>query len=98
MKYTLKEKQKRKSLFLNESTHAVLKSMRQNLFIKKPTKLNTTIKLSTLIKLSIKIRLVNRCVLTDRKNRFHLFYKFSRLVFLKLARNKDLLGLNRHSW
>jgi ribosomal protein S14 len=98
MKYTIKEKKKRNSLYLNETFHFILKSITQNLFLNKLTKLNTRIKLSELVKLSLKVRLVNRCILTDRRNRFNLLYKFSRLVFLKLARNNDFVGLKRHSW
>lgn len=98
MKYCVKEKQKRNSLYLNETRNIILKSIAQNIYLKKPTRINSIIKLSSIVKLSIKVRLVNRCILTDRRNRFHVLYRFSRLVFLKLARNKDLVGLNRHSW
>jgi len=98
MKFRLQEKRKRAYLYLLESKHTILKSITKNPFFKKSTKLNTRIKLSILLKLSIRICLVNRCILTDRKNRFNFHYRFSRLLFLKLARNKEILGLKRHSW
>ena len=96
MKYTLKEKQKRNSVYSHDIISTVLKSIVQNSLLQKPTKLNSTLKKSTIIRLAIKVRLVNRYILTERRNRFNLLYKFSRLIFLKLARNKDLVGLKSH--
>lgn len=98
MKYILKEKKNRDNVYKHENTQIILKSIVQNIFFKKPTKLNTTLKLSTLIKSSIKIRLVNRCILTGRKNRFNRLYKFSRLIFFKLARNNSFVGLKKSVW
>ena len=98
MKYLLNEKRNRFGFYWQESVRIVLKSISQNIYLEKPTKLTTLLKLSTLINNFIKIRLVNRCIITDRRNRYNLFYKFSRLIFLKLGRNNDLVGLKRHNW
>ena len=97
-KYNLKEKRNRNARYFIEDNQLILKSIRQNNFIEKPTKLNATLKLSNVLKNLNKTRLVNRCILTGRKNHVNKLYKFSRLVFLRLARNSDIVGLKKSVW
>jgi len=40
----------------------------------------------------------NRCVNTINKKKFNKLTHFSRIVFLKLSRNKSIHGLNKISW
>jgi ribosomal protein S14 len=97
-KYNLKEKRNRTARFFIEDNQIILKSIRQNTFIEKPTKLNTTLKISNMTKYFNKIRFVNRCILTGRKNHVHKLFRFSRLVFLRLARNSDIVSLKKGVW
>ena len=98
MKYNLKEKKNRKSHYFSEASQIILKSIIRNRHLETTTKLNVTLRFSTITKLSSKVHLVNRCVITGRKNRCNKLYKFSRLIFLKLARNNDILELKKETW
>jgi ribosomal protein S14 len=40
----------------------------------------------------------NRCVNTINKKKFNNLTHYSRIVFLKLVRNKNIYGLNKTSW
>lgn len=97
-KYNLKEKLNRTSRYFIEDNQIILKSIRQNSFVEKPTKLNTTLKISNVTKYLRKTRFVNRCILTGRKNHVNKSYRFSRHVFLRLARNTDIVGLKKTIW
>ena len=98
MKYNIKEKKNRKSHYLYEDSQIILKTIIQNQYIETTAKLNATLKFSAITKLSAKVHLVNRCIITGRRNRVNKLYKFSRLVFLKLARNTDISGLKKETW
>lgn len=98
MKSNLHEKKSRKSHSFYEDRQIIFKSIIKNYHIETPTKLNATLKSSTIPKWSVKVHLVNKCIITGRKKRFNRLYKFSRLIFLKLARNNDILGLKKDTW
>ena len=98
MKYSLKDKTNRIIVYSHEDNRIISKSLLYNDYIVNTTKWNITLELSSSIKTSCGIRVVNRCILTDRKNHFNKFYRFSRLVFLKLARNHDLVGIQKSAW
>ena len=40
----------------------------------------------------------NRCVNTINKKKFNKITRYSRIVFLKLVRSKDIYGLSKASW
>jgi ribosomal protein S14 len=53
--------------------------------------------LSNLPQNSRKVRLNKRCTLSGRKSSFNSLYRFSRLVFLRLARQGEIVGLKKSS-
>ena len=81
-----------------ESLQIVLKSLIRNTNLLKSTRWNAVLKLSSLSKKSFKTGLVNCCVATGRYSKIHYLYKFSRLVFLKLARFGFLPGIRKSTW
>ena len=99
MKKILGKEQKNRVLIKQlELKHFILKQIANNSNYQRVTKWNAFNKLINLPKSSSKTYVTNRCVKTINKKTFHKFSKFSRMVFLKLARNGYISGLRKSSW
>jgi small subunit ribosomal protein S14 len=90
-----KDKNKRNLSLKFENKCIILKSIAKNNNITKTTRWNSELKLTDLNANSYKSRLVNRCVLTGRKSKSNGAFRFSRLSFLKFARNGLIAGLKK---
>ena len=97
-KILIKDKKNRKAVKNSEITHFILKLISSNSNFQKVTKWNAFNKLTCSSKSTSKTYLTNRCVKTINKKTFHKFSCFSRMVFLKLARNGMISGLRKSSW
>ena len=97
-KILVKDKKNRKTIKHLEINHFILKRISHNHNFHKITKWNALNKLSSFSKSNSKTGLTNRCVITVNKKIFHKFSSFSRMLFLKLARNGMISGLRKSSW
>ena len=97
-KLLAKDKKKRIIIKKLELQHFILKQISINNNFHKTTNWNALNKLSCLPKSSSKTYLSNRCITTINKKKFHKFSNFSRMVFLKFARNGFISGLRKSSW
>lgn len=93
-----KDKCKRQMVSDFEIKRVVLKSIIRNQNLLDRTRWSANIELSGLPVNSSKCRVVNRCLLTGRKSKVNKLYNFSRLSFLRLARNGLIVGLKKASW
>jgi ribosomal protein S14 len=90
-----KDKSKRNLRLKFENKCIILKSIVRNNNVTKTIRWNSELKLGDLKPNSHKNRQVNRCVLTGRKSKFNSAFRFSRLSFLKFARNGLICGLRK---
>jgi ribosomal protein S14 len=98
-KYLISDKKKRKFTFKYENKRIILKSIVKNSNLYKTTRWNASLLLTDFCYTqTTKTRVVNRCIFTGRKGKFRQSYKFSRLVFLNLARNGLINGIRKSSW
>jgi len=93
-----KDKYKRKLVLDFETKRVILKSIIRNENLLNKVRWAAKLELSDLFVNSAKCRTVNRCILTGRKSKIMKSYNFSRLSFLKLARNGLINGLKKSSW
>ena len=93
-----KDKQNRFNIKKYERKRFILKSIIKNSFIANLTRWNAVLKLTNIPSNSSETYIINRCILTGRKKRFHKFFKFSRLEFLKLVRFGYINGMRKSSW
>lgn len=93
-----RDKCKRQMVSDFEIKRVVLKSIIRNQNLLDRTRWSANIELSGLPVNSSKCRVVNRCLLTGRKSKVNKLYNFSRLSFLRLARNGLIVGLKKSSW
>jgi len=99
MKYLLEKDKRKRFLILNQELLIyVLKSFRNNMFLKNSIRLNSTLILFNLHNNSFKSRCVNRCILTYRKSKIHKKYFFSRISFLDIVRRGYLSGVKKANW
>ena len=98
MKY-LSIKDKRNRLFVKklEQTKNILNSIISNKNLPLSVRWNAFLKLSKLPVKSSKIRLVNRCIITSRKNSINHF-GISRIMFKNLAQKGSLPGFIKFNW
>jgi small subunit ribosomal protein S14 len=90
---------KRKLSAKFENKRTILKSIIKNNNILKTTRWNASLKLTDFsYDNTSKTRIVNRCIITGRKGKFRSYYKFSRLIFLDLARNGIINGVRKSTW
>ena len=97
-KLNQKDKHIRNIVNTYEIKHLILQNIRKNGNLSKLASYKSLIILSKIPKKSFKTQIINRCVLTSRRKRIHSLYNFSRLSFLKLARNGFISGLKKSSW
>jgi small subunit ribosomal protein S14 len=98
-KHLISDKKKRKLTLKYENKRIILKSILKNSNLFKTTRWNASLLLTDLCYNNItKTRLVNRCILTGRKGKFRQSYRFSRLIFLNLARNGLINGIRKSTW
>ena len=93
-----KDKKKRKIVSIFEDKLFVFKNLSQNLRIKPSLRYNISLNLFNFSKNNFETRLVNRCIVTNRKSKIHNYFRFSRLFFLRLARQGNISGLKKSSW
>ena len=93
-----KDNKKRILNYKLENKKFILKSIFKNTNVSKIVLHNSGLKFTEFSNFSYETALVNRCVLTGRNKRFKNFLKFSRLAFLKYARNGFIYGLKKSAW
>lgn len=90
-----KDKNKRNLNSKIENKRVILKSIIYNNKISKIIRWNCELELTNISSINFKTGIVNRCVFTGRKGKFNKQFRFSRLSFLKLARNGFIGGLKK---
>jgi len=99
MKYIIeKDKKTRKKIQAFEKKNLILKSIQYNVNFFNITRWKANTLASFLPSRSSKTFISNRCVNTINKKKFNKLTNFSRMVFLKLARSRDISNLYRSSW
>lgn len=93
-----KDKKIRKKIKDFEKKKFILKSIVNNLNLTNLIRFNALNNINKIEKKTSKVFISNRCINTINKKKFNKLTKFSRIVFLKLARNKSIYGLNKTSW
>ena len=93
-----KDKKIRKQIQKVEKKKFVLKMLLNNLNFTNLIRFNALDKLNKLDKKTSKVFISNRCITTINKRKFNKLTKFSRMVFLKLAKHKKIYGLTKASW
>jgi ribosomal protein S14 len=91
-----KDKKKRNLSFVSENKKFVLKSIYKNLSLPKIIRWNSSLKFTK--NLNYSHSCVNRCVVTGRKKQINKKFRFSRLSFLKFARNGFISGIRKSAW
>lgn len=97
-KILAKDKKIRKVIKNLEKKKFIFKSIQNNSNFCNLIRLNTFYKLSQLPSYSSKVFVSNRCVETINKKKFNNLSNFSRIVFLKLAKNGSIYGLKKFYW
>jgi len=90
-----KDKNKRSLNLKFENQRIILKSIMRNSNFSKTVRWNSELELAKFNSNSYKTRLVNRCILTGRSGKTHSAFRYSRLSFLRLARNGFISGLRK---
>lgn len=99
MKSLYNKDKKRRQLYLKyEEKKYLLNYIKNNLYKKKTIRNKAYLKLLALSPNSSHTRARNRCVITNRPRAVYKKFKFSRLVFRKLALSGDLVGIRKASW
>ena len=89
---------KRNYFYKSELNTFILKNLSTNKNLKNSIRFNITLKLFNLSLNNFKTRSVNRCIFTNRKSKISKNFRFSRLVFLRIARQGQIHGLKKASW
>ena len=82
----------------NEKNRIILKSITQNLLIKKQNRWKIQQQFFKVTSESSLTRIKNRCILTGRSRSIYRFFKLSRLQLRKWASYGFLPGVAKHSW
>jgi len=93
-----KDKKKRNLVYKAEFKTFIYKSLIKNTSLKPSFRYNASLSLFNCSSNIFKTRLVDRCIVTSRKSKLHNSFKFSRLYFLKIARQGLISGLKKSSW
>jgi ribosomal protein S14 len=93
-----KDQRNRQLIKQVELKRFILKQISTNSNFLKTIQWNASSKLSNLPKNNSKVVVSNRCIKTTNKKTFHKFTRFSRTVFLKLAKLGSISYLRKSSW
>ena len=93
-----KDKYNRKQYKKLELNNFILQQISENSNFLKAIQWNARSKTNNIKNISSKVRFQNRCIMTVNKKIFHKFSKFSRTVFLKMAKLGQIYGLRKASW
>lgn len=93
-----KDNKIRKNIKTLEKKRFIFKTILNNINLPSLVRFNALNELSSLPKTSSKTLISNRCVATVNKKKFGKLTNYSRIFFLKLARNKKIFGLTKSSW
>ena len=99
----MKKKSRKEKLYRNsyasvEKKRIILKSISKNFNLTRLTNWNASSSLTRKNLNYSTTKLTKRCVLTNRKNKSTNLLNISRLTFLHLARNGDIVGLKKAVW
>ena len=97
-KFLEKDKKIRKTIKNLEKKKFIFKIISNNFSLPGLLRFNAFNQLSKIPNKASKTFISNRCVNTINKKKFSKLTHFSRIVFLKLSRNKSIYGLNKISW
>lgn len=99
MKYLIKKDYRKRITVKNmELNNVILKATILNSNYFKFIYWNSSFKLTDVFEKISKTRIVDRCIVTGRKSKFNKFFRFSRIVFLRLSKLSLILGLKKSSW
>ena len=76
----------------------ILNNLSKNTNLKSSIRYNASLTLFNFSSNYFKTRIVNRCIVTSRKSKIHNNFRFSRLFFLKIARQGLISGVKKSSW
>lgn len=93
-----KDKKIREKIKNLEKKKFIFQTISNNSNLSNLIRFNAFYNLSTLPNKASKTLISNRCVNTFNKKKSNKLTRFSRIVFLKLARNKKIHGLTKSSW
>ena len=93
-----KDKKRRKLYSKYEKQKYILKYIQNNLNLNKTIRIKAYEKLISLPRDSSITRVRNRCVLTNRPRAVYQKFKFSRLMFRKLALQGEIPGIRKATW
>jgi len=98
----------KKILTRDHKNRKLIKQLELKKFILKQLSINSNLlisnrwkayhKLHNFAKKNSKVNLSNRCIKTINRKTFHKFTKFSRIIFLKLAKLGKISYLRKSSW
>ena len=93
-----KDKKIRKEIKKLEKKKFILKAISNNSNLSDLIKFKAFNKLNYMQNKTSKSFISDRCIATINKKKFNKLTHYSRIILLKLARNKNIYGLNKASW
>ena len=93
-----KDKKIRKTIQNLEKKKFILKTISNNINLPYLLRFNAFNNLNSITKKASKTLVSNRCIATVNKKKFGKLTHYSRIFFLKLARNKKIHGITPASW
>jgi len=93
-----KDKKIRKKIKKLEKKKFIFKTISNNSNLPDLLRFNAINNLNQVPIRASKSLISNRCITTINKKKFNKLTHFSRIIFLKLARNKSIYGLSKSSW
>ena len=93
-----KDKKVRKKIKKLEKKKFILKIIVNNINLPYLLRFNASNSYNTITKNASKTLISNRCIATVNKKKFGKLTHYSRIFFLKLARNKKIHGITPASW
>ena len=97
-KLVAKDKKIREKVKNLEKKRFIFQTISNNSNLSHLIRFNAFSKLNQLSVKASKTFISNRCVNTFNKKKSNKLTNFSRIIFLKLARNKKIHGLGKSSW
>ncbi len=93
-----KDKKVRQKINQFEKKKFILKIIQNNINLPYLLRFNASNNLNSMTKKASKTLISNRCITTINKKKFGKLTNYSRIFFLKLAKNKKIYGLSKASW